>query len=210
MTNDPTRELIPTRSSLLSRLKDWEDAQGWREFFDTYWKLIYNTAIRAGLSDAEAQDVVQDTILSVAKKMRDFKYDAAQGSFKGWLLQLTRWRILNQFKKRSPGQPFDASVSDGTSLISIVENLADPASVDMTDYWEQEWQRNLVDAAIQKTKEKTSPKQYEIFHLHVVKKLPAAEVAATLNVNLARVYLAKHRVSALVKKEVRRLEKEMI
>ena len=208
MTTDPTAELNPTRSSLLSRLKDWEDSEGWRQFFDAYWKLIYNTSIRAGLNDAEAQDVVQDTILSVAKKMRDFKYDAARGSFKGWLLQLTRWRILNQLKKRSPGESMDSPAGEGASPVSIVESVPDPASLEMAAHWELDWQKNLVDAAIEKVKGKTSPKQYEIFHLHVVKRLPAAEVAAALNVNLARVYLAKHRVSALVKREVRRLERE--
>jgi RNA polymerase sigma factor (sigma-70 family) len=200
MTNG-TSEFIPTRSSLLSRLKDWDDAESWHEFFQTYWKLIYNTAIKAGLSDAEAQDVVQDTVVSVAKKMRDFKYDPALGSFKGWLLQLTSWRILNQLKKRAPGQSSRVSRSDDTPRTSTVERVPDPASMDMAAYWDSEWQKNLVDAAIE---------QYEIFHLHVVRQLPAAKVAATLNVNLGRVYLAKHRVSALVKKEVRRLEKRMI
>lgn len=32
---------IPTRKSLLGRLKDWEDQESWHVFFDTYWKLIY-------------------------------------------------------------------------------------------------------------------------------------------------------------------------
>jgi len=40
MTENPD-ELIPTRQSLLGRLKDWEDQASWREFFDTYWRLIY-------------------------------------------------------------------------------------------------------------------------------------------------------------------------
>jgi len=66
--SEETDDLLPTRLSLLARLKDWQDQQSWREFFDTYWKLIYSVAIQAGLSDAEAQDVVQDTLVSVAKK----------------------------------------------------------------------------------------------------------------------------------------------
>jgi len=60
---------IPTRQSLLGRLKDWNDQESWQVFFDTYWRLIYNTAMKAGLNDAEAQDVVQETILSVSKKV---------------------------------------------------------------------------------------------------------------------------------------------
>ncbi len=92
----------------------------------------------------------------------------------------------------------------------MVERIPDPASLELAAYWDREWQKSLVDAAIERVKEKANPKEYEIFHLHVVRELPAAKVAATLNVNVARVYLAKHRVSALVKKEVKRLEKRMI
>ena len=207
--NDENPEFIPTRSSLLSRLKDWEDAASWRDFFQTYWKLIYNTAIKAGLSDAEAQDVVQETIRSVAKKMPEFKYDRAAGSFKGWLLQLTRWRILNELKKRQPGQPLEPAAADDGTRTSTLERIADPASVDVDAYWNAEWQKNLIGVAIDNVKQSVNPRHYEIFYLHTVKKQPVAQVAASLGVNRAQVYLAKHRVAALVKKEVRRLEAKM-
>ena len=52
-----TDELIPTRHSLLRRMKNWEDQASWEEFFETYWKLIYGVAIKAGLREVEAQDV---------------------------------------------------------------------------------------------------------------------------------------------------------
>src|SRR5205809_4936804 len=91
--------LIPTRRSLLTRLKDWDDQESWKDFFDTYWKLVYGVAIKSGLNDAEAQDVVQETVLSVAKKMHAFKYDPAVGTFKSWLLLITRRRIADHLRK---------------------------------------------------------------------------------------------------------------
>ena len=104
---------IPTRKSLLVRLKDWEDQESWRRFFDTYWRFIYSAAQKAGLGDTEAQEVVQEAVISVAKKMGDFQYDSNAGSFKGSLMQLTRWRITDQLRKRkpdaaSPGEPEDS------------------------------------------------------------------------------------------------------
>ncbi len=74
----------------MSRLKNRDDQESWREFFDTYWKLIHRVAHKAGLHEDEAQDVVQETILSVAKKMPAFKFDPVQGSFRGWLFQCFR------------------------------------------------------------------------------------------------------------------------
>ena len=207
---DKTPELIPTSSSLLHRIRDWNDAASWQLFSGTYSKLIHKTAIQAGLGEAEAQDVVQDTLLSVAKKMQNFEYNPAMGSFKGWLLQLTGWRIKNQLKKRLPVEHLEASAGDESSRTGTAMRVPDPAGVSMAAFWDVEWQKNLMEAAIQRVKTMASPRQYEIFHLHVVKKMPAARVAMALNVSAAQVYLAKHRITALVKKEVRRLEREMI
>jgi RNA polymerase sigma-70 factor (ECF subfamily) len=208
--NEEPSPFLPTRASLLSRLKDWDGQASWKDFFDTYWKLIYATAIKAGLSDAEAQDVVQDTVISVAKKMREFKYDPALGTFKGWLLQLTRWRIKSQLRKRLPRDAAGAETGGQEGETSTLDRVPDPATLDLAAYWNEEWQKNLIDAAIERVKAQTSVRQYEIFYLHVVKKFSAAEVAKTLDVTRAQVYLAKLRVSAQVKKIVRNLEKKMI
>src|SRR5678816_1887940 len=86
---------LPTRSSLLSRLRNLDDNRSWRTFFDTYWRLIYNVARKSGLSDEDAQDVVQETVIAVARKMPAFRYDASKGSFKQWLLLITRRRICD-------------------------------------------------------------------------------------------------------------------
>ena len=88
-----TESLLPTRQSLLSRLKDCEDQDGWREFFDTYWRLIYKVARQAGLDESKAQDVVQMTFIYLTRRMPKFRYDPARGSFKAWLLRVTRSRI---------------------------------------------------------------------------------------------------------------------
>src|ERR1041384_5462384 len=149
-------EFLPTRRSLLSRLKDWEDAKSWQDFFNTYWKLIYGTAIKAGLTDAEAQDVVQETILTVAKKMNGFKYDPAVGSFKGWLLTTTRWRIADQLRKRRPADAPRRRGPEEKDRTATIERIPDPAGCDLYALWEEEWQKNLVDAALQRVKQKVS------------------------------------------------------
>src|SRR5262245_39051642 len=61
---------IPTRQSLLRRLRNWEDQTSWEDFFNTYWRLIFAVARQSGLTEAESQEVLQETVISVAKKMR--------------------------------------------------------------------------------------------------------------------------------------------
>src|ERR1043165_8885272 len=90
---------LPTRRTLLSRLRNLGDDASWRVFFDTYWRLIYNVARKSGLSDGDAQDVVQDTVIAVARKMPGFHYDPAKGSFKQWLLLITRRRIQDHLRR---------------------------------------------------------------------------------------------------------------
>jgi len=195
-------EFIPTRHSLLIRLKDWGDQDSWKVFFDTYWKLIYNAAIKAGLNDAEAQDVVQETVISVLKSMPAFEYDAEKGSFKNWLLRLTSWRIMDQLRKRQRRivpQEDKAQTSTGTSAI---ERVVDPVGLKLEEAWDKEWEQNLVDAAIERVKRKVDLKQYQVFDLYVFKKWSVLKVARTLKVSPGQVYLVKHRINNLIKKEI--------
>jgi len=198
-------DLIPTRESLLSRLKNWEDQESWQDFFDTYWKLIYNMARKAELSDAEAQDIVQETVISVARNIEGFRYDPALCSFKTWMLRLTRWRIINQLKKRrreNAADPFGGRASDAPD--PGPEEV--PVGFELEAIWDQEWEKNQLDAALERVKRQVPPEQFQIFDLYCLEQWPAQKIARTLGVPVGRVYLAKHRVSRLLKKEIRKLE----
>src|SRR6266404_9930498 len=201
-----TSGLFATRRSLVDRLENWDDRKHWQEFFDTYWKLIYSTARKSGLTDVEAQEVVQETVITVAKNIDKLKYDPAIGSFKGWLLQITRWRIADQFRKREPGNAKRAPVSDGRATATI-ERVPDSRGIDLDAFWETEWKENLFEAAITRVKKQIEPKQFQIFDCYVRKEWPAQKVAARLGVNIGQVYLARHRVGRLLKKEIKALEK---
>ena len=204
----PLDELIPTRASLLERLKDLGDQTSWNEFYQTYRELIYSVARKAGLNETEADEVVQDTVISVAKKMPGFRYDPAKDSFKGWLLTVTRWWILDRLQKQKANQSLltlPATQEEGTRT-ATVERVADPAGFDLAGIWNEEWEKNLLRAALARIKRQVHPQHYAIYHLHVILGKPAREVAQALGVNAAQVYLAKHRVGRLLKKEIRRLE----
>jgi len=208
--HEDTDELIPTRSSLLSRLKQWDDQESWRDFFNTYWRLIYRAATKAGLSDAEAQDVVQETVIKVAKKMSDFTYDREVDSFKGWLLYLTRKHIALQYRKRQRDRGGDGRHPEVTALTNSIEQLPDPARAGLEAVWDAEWERNLLEAARGPVKRQVNPKQFQMFNFYVLKEWPVGEVAKALSVTVAQVYLAKHRISGLVKKQIAHLKADLI
>ena len=195
--------LTATRRSLVERLTDLGDQRKWQEFFETYWRLIYGVARKGGLTDAEAQDVVQETVITVAKNIT--KYEREAGSFKGWLLHITRWRIADQFRKRAPAERQRTKRDDSRRGTATIDRV--PDGFDLDAAWEEEWQRNVLAAALERVKRKIDAKHYQIFDCLIVKQWPAAKVAAELRVGIAQVYLIKHRVSALVKREVAAVEK---
>ena len=202
-------EFIPTRKSLLTRLKNWDDQEGWREFFDTYWKLIYSVALKSGLSDADAQDIVQDTIVSVAKKMRHFKYDPEIGSFKGWLLLNTRSRITERWRKKRLPMAENIPQKDATARTATVERIPNPGGQDLDAVWDAEWKKNLMHQALEGVKKQVAPKQFQIFDLYVLQETPIESITRALGVSPGQVYLAKHRVSQVLKDELKKLERKL-
>ncbi len=200
-------DLIPTRATLLERLKNWQDQASWQDFFDTYWGLIYGVARKGGLTETEAQDVVQETMIAVAKYIPGFKYDRSIGSFKAWLLKTTRWRIADQFRKRPPLRD-SASPSDETTT-GILATMIHPDSLELDALWEAEWEKNLLAVAVANVKRRVDPQNYQIFDFYTNKQWSAEAVAKTFGVQVGQVYVAKHRVTEMIKTEVKRLEAHM-
>lgn len=194
---------LTTRLSLIERLADWGDQARWQEFFETYWRLIYNVARKSGLTDSEAQEVVQETVITVAKNIG--KYDPKGGSFSGWLLNTTRWRIADQFRKRPPVAPSPRRYDDRET--ATVERIAGEDGREIDAVWDREWERNLFQAALERVKKRVQPRDFQIFDCCLVKRWSASRVAEALRVSLPQIYLAKHRVGALMKKEVAALRK---
>ena len=76
--------------------------------------------------------------------------------------------------------------------------------------WDKEWRDNISSAALERVKTKVSPRQFQIFDCYVMKGWGVKKTAEVLGINAAQVYLAKHRVGALVKKEVQALQSTML
>ena len=213
LPNDPSS--IQTRPSLLGRLKEGDDVEAWQEFYRLYGKLVRDFAIRAGLTDAEADDVVQETAIGVARNLPEFRYDPKVCRFKTWLLNQTSWRIKNQLKRRAqPGQPSGSTAVVGSKpahddRTSTIERVPDPGAADLEGLFETQWRVHLTAAALEKVKQQFSLKQIQIFDLVVMKEWSGGEVARALDVSLANVYVTKHRVAAALKLEVERLERAM-
>jgi RNA polymerase sigma-70 factor (ECF subfamily) len=200
----PSRRTPVTRKSLLVRLKNWHDEQSWAEFAKIYERLMFDTALRAGLNNEEAKEVVQETLLTVAKKMAGFNYDPRLGSFKNWLMQITRRRIVDQFRKRKPDL---AQTMHSTAPVDV-EQLSDPSLSRLETLWNEEWNNARLDLARAVVKRKVGARQYQMFDLYVLQSKSLKEVTGLLRVNPAQVYMAKYRITRMLKKELKELDRQ--
>jgi RNA polymerase sigma-70 factor (ECF subfamily) len=205
-----------TRPSLIQRLRAGDDAQGWEEFYRVYGGLIRFVAVKAGLSADEAEEVVQETAIGLARGLPDYVYDPKMCRFKTWLLRLVRWRIQNQFRKRPRGgiggsgsgaSAGAAEDSEGTTGTDPIARLPDPVVPEFGAEWDAAWEKNLLARAMERVRERIEDRQFQVFDMHVTKGWAAGEVARTFGISVARVYLTKHRVAGMLKQEVKRLEK---
>jgi RNA polymerase sigma factor (sigma-70 family) len=204
------RESTPTRSSLIVRLRDAGDDASWRLFFDTYWRLIYNVACKSGLSDADAKDVVQETVIAVAKRMPEFRYDPAKGSFKQWLLLITRRRIQDHLRRvyRS-GLAANAIIAEGARGGGHGSRPISPPDVQIEAAWEESWRENFFQAALARVRQRANPKQFQVFDYCVLQELPVSKVAQMLGLSAPQVYLAKHRMNVAIRRAAAELEFEL-
>jgi RNA polymerase sigma-70 factor (ECF subfamily) len=209
-TEPVSDSLSPTRQSLLSRLRDWQDQDGWREFFETYWRLVYNVARKAGLGDAQAQDVVQNTFIYLARRMPNFQYDRTRGSFKSWLRVVTRSRIHAFWRTEKRKNPLERAPlpSDETDCPEVLDAFSDPTQDALDQLWQREWEEHLVSTAFRRLRSRTSSQQLLIYRLAMLSQLPLNQVAKKLGVSLPQVYLVRHRVGKLFKAEILRLRNE--
>ncbi len=209
MTKDGHDSLL-TRASLLGRLQGPDDADAWQEFCRLYGPLIRSFALKAGCTDPEADEVVQETFIAVARHLPEYRHDPVKCRFKTWLLNQTAWRVKDQLRKRRRHDAVFAPgglAADDPAQTPTVERVGDRDAGQLDALWEVEWRSNLLAAALARVKPQFSPKQWQVFDLNVLKEWPAGEVARSLGMSLAGVYLAKHRVAKAVKQEMQRLER---
>jgi RNA polymerase sigma factor (sigma-70 family) len=202
-------DVNPTRRSLLERVRNWDDHVSWEVFMKTYSPLVYSVALKAGLTHAEADDAVQETMISIAKNIREFHHDPAIGKFRNWVIKTTTFRVGDQLRKRKK-LPTPRTRTRDEDRTATIDRVPDPVSLDVEKMCEIEWEKHIRDLAVEKLKIKIRPKHFQILDMYVLKEWPPAKVAKTAGVSTAFVYLVGHRVKKLLIKEAEELKKQAI
>jgi RNA polymerase sigma-70 factor (ECF subfamily) len=192
--------LPTTRVTLLARLRqDPTDQAAWSEFVERYGRHIYRWCRQWQLQDADAEDVTQDILVKLARKLRDFAYDPSR-SFRAWLKTVAHhaWRDFVDGRR-----PVVAAASD-SHLWELLQSLE--AREDLVQKLEEAFDLELLEAAKVRVRLRVAPHTWEAFRLLAIDGLPAAEVAARVQLQVAMVYVARSKVQKMLQEEIRNLE----
>ena len=178
-----------TRPSLLLRIRDFRDEDAWNQFIELYAPLIYGYLRKRNIQDADAGDLTQDVLSSVTSTANDFTYDPQRGSFRGWLLTVTRNKMLN-FVSRKKAQ----TGSGDSGVQRAIEEMT--AEEDDRSQWDLEYERRLFEWAAEKARSEFQESTWQAFWLTAVDNQSASAVAEKLDLSVGAVYVAKSRVTA--------------
>lgn len=185
-----------TRTSLLLRLRNAQDQLAWDQFVGLYAPLVYAFARRKGLQDADAADIAQDVLTSVAQQMRQWQYTSEKGTFRGWLFTIARNRLKNWLANT-------ARRMDGTGGDDNHETIhARPDSVPDSSDWDAEYARHVFHWAAELVRQQVSPQTWSAFEITAIEGRSGTDAAASLNMSVGAVYLARSRVMSRLKELV--------
>lgn len=191
-----------TRATLLARIRDGHDADAWREFLHLYGPVVYGFARNRGLQDADAADLMQEVLRSVARNANKMEYDPKRGTFRGWLYTVTRNKVYN-FLNGQRNRPRAAGDSSAQERLDAIPDR-DEAGAD----WELEYQRQLSAKAMDRVKGEFQKSTWAAFWGTAVEGRTPVAVGAELKMSTGAVYVAKSRVIARLRDEVKKLEAE--
>ncbi len=177
-----------TDEGLLNLVKDWRQDEGWREFYRKYAPAIKAHAQRSGLTQEQAEDVVQATMLKVARYLPKFEYDRTVCRFRTWLNQIVNQRILAIWhEQRRAKLPETAWAYLKEYVAGAVNPTADPVT-------QAEMEQRMLEVCLSRARVGVKPRHWQVFEANALLGLTASDVARRHKTTVANVWVVRHRL----------------
>lgn len=174
-----------TRSSVLSAAKGGSEA-AWVRFFDLYAGYVFGLAQRAGLPDADSDEIVQKVFAELAAPGGFSGYDRGKGSFRAWLRQRVLWRIADGFRKMESESAVASAPTD------FFDKFASPSD----SSGDEAWMSAVRDEALRRLRAESSEMHFAVFQASVLEEIPTAEVISLYGISRGNLYQIRKRMTA--------------
>lgn len=192
------QRLPRTRISLVMRLKNASDHEAWNEFTAIYEPLVLRLLQRDGLQESDARDVCQQVLSAVAKDVDGWEPDGRERSFRRWLFQIARNRVI----KFLDGERKRARGVGGSGAHAALEQTRDKGE-SLSDVFEREYRQQLLLQAAEAIRAEFRESTWEAFWLSYIEGHAIADVAKQLGVSVGSVYVSRSRIVARLKSKVK-------
>ncbi|WDE97940.1 sigma-70 family RNA polymerase sigma factor [Lentisphaera profundi] len=191
--------MFTTRRTLLQKLNAGSQV-AWADFDQTYRKLILLRGRDRGLREDELDDLIQTVLINIFKQNSIFKYDGTKGRFRDYLKTIIDRRSFDLIRKRK-------------NALESLNDLSDKGIVLSSDdydnaekHWDEEWQKHLLEQAIQYISTEVQAQTITIFRLLSQQYYSPEQVADELDINVDAVYVAKHRMLKRIKPVLKQMD----
>jgi RNA polymerase sigma factor (sigma-70 family) len=191
--------MTTTRDTLLGRIRDAGDSAAWEEFFALYAPLLEGYARTLGLGPADAEEVRDECLAVVAQRMREFRYDRAKGSFKGWLHRIARGKVLDALRRSGVRRAHEERPAT-EAWLGIQDDHDGPDRI-----WEERWRAEHLRFALAEVRRSKEGRERDLIDLLLDENLDAAEVGSRLGLNANQVYKLRSRLIREVRSVLARL-----
>lgn len=185
--------MFTTSFTLIGRLREPDDADAWAHFVALYAPLLRAWVRPLCRQDADAEDVVQEVLVVVVRRLPAFAHSRRMGAFRTWLKAVVANKLGDHLRS-SARRP--AGLSD-----QVVAQLADPSS-ELSREWDRQHARHLAQALLQRIRHEFEPATWDAFCRVTVEGEPTASVAAALGKTANAVMIARSRVMARLREEL--------
>jgi len=189
-----------TRSSVLQAVADTENEAAWNRFFDLYAGFVYSIARSKGLSDADADDIVQVVFVDLARNLPTFKYDREKGRFRSYLAGLVNWRVMDRLK---------SGKRDAELKANFLEEARAAAVAGDEEFAEREWQSAAMEEALRRIKPDVRPEHYAAFVASAVEGQDTEVVTKLYGISRDNLYQIRARLTAKLRETVAAVIAEM-
>jgi len=184
----------PTRQSLLLRAQQGEES-AWKDLADLYRPLLLAWLRRQGIPDADADDLIQEILLSLVKYLPSFQHSGQRGAFRSWIRTIASNRTFDYWRT-SKHRPAGA----GGDAEDFLHRLEDPNS-DLNRQWDEEHDRHLLRCLLILIEREFEPTSLRAFRRLAIDGATGVEVAAELGISVASAYQAKSRILQRIRQE---------
>lgn len=192
-----------TRASLILRLPSATNAEAWREFVSIYEPFVYRFARRGGLQDADARELVQNVLLSVARAVGRWRPDGDRGKFRTWLFRIARNQLIDIVSKRQKQMVGQG----GTSMVGVLNQHPALDTWSSDDVWLSH-RRELFQWAAERVKNSVKEATWQAFWMTAVEDRSVEDAAGILGLSVGAVYIARSRVLSRLRDEIAMWEDE--